>query len=419
MAKAAKRTIKAEAKAEAIASHHPAAIVAAIVAAMARGVYRTGVRLVVGVLAAVWLIPAVLINLDMARDKGLPLTAGAVAAVVAGALAVHRIGAIRDMSLKVLVALLIVAALSFNLNNAIRNTAVHRGDSRDVKSHQQTIAATIASQIASLKDRRKAQAAIAAEAPVATIEAELAGRKSKDAPRWTSTEGCREELTTARDTKAFCEQVRGIEGRLAAARERDKLQGRIDELETKDTKAPSSLDPGTDTIAMLFGAESEMSKTWIAASRDWLTGIVMELMAAVMPAVILHMVAAATASKEAAPEPVQKSAKPARAKAQEREIEPEPAFAALEPATDADSDAVIDRFYAARLEPAQDETIQPRPLLTVWHEFCRENGIDPGKDKGFSQRIQRLVRYERNNGRPRYVGVRIKAARPHLRVVAN
>ena len=413
MTKAAKRPTKGAAKAEAIQSPH----LAAVVAAMARGVYRASVQLIVGALAAVWLVPAVLINLDMAKDKGLPLTAGAVAAVVACAIAVHRIGALRDVTLKALAGVLIVAALSFNLNNAIRNTAAHRGDSRDVKTHQQTIASTVTSQIASLKDRRKAQAAIVGEAPPATIEAELAARKSKDATRWRSTEGCKEELTTARDTKTFCEQVHGIEGRLAAARERDKLQARIDELEAKDTKAPSSLDPGTDTIAMLFGAESEVSKTWIAASSDWLTGIVMELMAAVMPALILHMFAGA--SKEAVPEPVRKRAKATKAKAQE--MEPEPAEAAPEPVTNADADnnLMIDRFYAARLEPAQDETIQPRPLLIAWHEFCRENGIDPGKDKGFSQRIQRLVRYERNNGRPRYVGIRLKPARPQLRVVAK
>jgi len=53
-------------------------------------------------------------------------------------------------------------------------------------------------------------------------------------------------------------------------------------------------------------------------------------------------------------------------------------------------------------------------LYNAWKADCAAQGIDPGSQKAFSQRIQRRVGYDRNNGRPRYCHVRLKPA--HARV---
>jgi hypothetical protein len=398
---------------------------AAMSAAMWRGVYKACTGVLKGVLCIGWLVPAVLVNLDMARDKGPAWTALAVASVAGGAVAVEAAREMRGVAGKALCCLVAAIILSFNVSNAIRNGATHRGDLRDNRLSQQKIAADIAAKTAAMQQRRQAQVDIAGEAAPEALTAELSARKSQDANRWTATDGCKPELITAGASRAFCNEVGKIEVRLAASRKREELDLLLQAIAPQGgVGVLTSADPGTDSLAAfiaVFGySTDEAGKSLLAASADWQGGVVMELLAALFPAFTLMLLerwSAPGAAGEAAPVPC---GKPARAsKEKPRCGEPEIAEAAPEPVAAADGDAEIGSFYAARIEPVQGETVQPKPLYDAWVEFCAETAIEPGSARAFSLRIQRRVGYDRNKRRPRYLNVRLKPNAPRLRLAAS
>src|SRR5208337_4987760 len=133
---------------------------------------------------------------------------------------------------------LILLLLSFM--NALGNFAGHSDHSRDVRSSQQTAAATSSSQRSQLKERRDAQVKIVAkpfsatlkipgemeilgEASAASIEAMIRAYKAHGARHWNSSKEC--SNITWQGERDFCSGLSELEGKKDAAIERDKLQG--------------------------------------------------------------------------------------------------------------------------------------------------------------------------------------------------
>lgn len=58
-------------------------------------------------------------------------------------------------------------------------------------------------------------------------------------------------------------------------------------------------------------------------------------------------------------------------------------------------------------------------LFKAWQAYCTERGIEPGSQKAFSKRVQRRVGYDRCNGRPKYLNVKLKARVPIYLAISN
>ncbi len=84
-------------------------------------------------------------------------------------------------------------------------------------------------------------------------------------------------------------------------------------------------------------------------------------------------------------------------------------------------DDPVDGFLARWIESVQGSYVGASILFETWKAYCEENGLEPGSQKSFSQRVQKRIGYDRNNGRPRYCHVEIKPARtsPQLKIVAR
>ena len=82
-------------------------------------------------------------------------------------------------------------------------------------------------------------------------------------------------------------------------------------------------------------------------------------------------------------------------------------------------DPDINAFVARRLEPIQGECVAATALFKAWQAYCTERGIEPGSQKAFSKRVQRRVGYDRCNGRPKYLNVKLKARVPIHLAISN
>jgi hypothetical protein len=195
------------------------------------------------------------------------------------------------------------------------------------------------------------------------------------------------------------------------------------EIDAKDVEAPpSAIDSYVANIGRFLGllgyTVDDKAKELIAASRDWLKGIGVELLAAFGPAALLSLLTRPAGHQHQAPRPQpQPERKPEKAKVAPIVAETSENPPATIPATVASSqnaDPAMDIFVARCLETVQGEFITAAAFFKAWQADCAEHGIEPGSQKAFSQRIQRRVGYDRNNGRPRYCHVRLKPV--HARV---
>jgi hypothetical protein len=176
-------------------------------------------------------------------------------------------------------------------------------------------------------------------------------------------------------------------------------------------------------IVLLGYVVDDKAKELIAASRDWLKGVGVELLAAFGPAVLLALlsrpVQRSAPAPQAQPQAHRKPEKAMKEKTLPIVAQPEESQPAESVATVCD-DPAIDGFIGRRIETVQGEFIGATTLYNAWKADCPEQGTLPGSQKAFSQRIQKRIGYDRNSGRPKYCHVRIRphaAARPRLAVV--
>jgi hypothetical protein len=374
------------------------------------------------ILCALPLVPAVTINLDSAGNQGLPWTVFAIGSVLAGAVFVEISLHGRSLVRSLLFGLLAAFFVTLNCLNAIGNAATasdHLSDDRRSQIERKQRLATMRGQ---WSQARKAQFEVAGDTTPEAFEAEIQSKKAADAKRWISTESCDPLKITAGPSREFCAAIAELERKKAAAVKRDDLDQHLADLDTKDAvAAPSTVDSYADNIGRLVTAFGytigEREKALIASSRDWLKGIGVELLAAFGPAALLFLLMGVVEIDNAAHRPERKI--PGRQKpdsAREGLSGETPPVDSPKGATG--DDPQIDGFVARRLEGAPDEYVSATPLFNAWVADCLEQGIEPGSQKAFSQRIRQRVAYDKNSGRPRYCHVRIREkGAPRLKIV--
>jgi hypothetical protein len=362
-------------------------------------------------LATLPLFPAIKINLDAAAGQGETWAVVGIGFVIFGALAIeHSLHALRwrQAITALLWGVLGAGFLALNGMNAIANLASHTDHSRDENRAKMQTAADISRQRDELAERRKEHAKLAGEATPDSIEAEIQASKAANSGLWRASQSCDANSITRDVTRAFCKSLADLEAKKAAATKRDEIDAKLAKLDEKaETKgeAPSTVDSFADAMAdglRAFGYQvSEKDKLAIVRARDWSKAIGVEVLAAFGPAALLGLFLRGVA-------PLPKPQTQQRDKPVIATICDDPATIAARPDLGGDDD--IDAFFGSKLETSPGVAIPAGVLFKTWQAWCAETGRKPGTQKAFSPRIQRRVERDPNNGRPRYLHVRLKEA---------
>jgi hypothetical protein len=376
------------------------------------------------------IIPAVRVNLDAAAGQGEAWTIFAIGSVMAGAVFIELCLEGRGFVKTALFAMLATFFVSLNVLNAIGNAASHSDVARDVASSRLSQKQRLEDRRNELSQGRRDQVAIAGNTTPDSIDAEIRAAKSTNAKLWNASFSCDPAWITRDQTKEFCGGLAKLEAKKAAAIKRDEIERQLAKLDAQDVEAPpSAVDSYVANMGRFIGllgySVDDKAKELIAASRDWLKGIGVELLAAFGPAALLSLLSRPAGHQHQAPQsqpqPQRKPEKAAKAivapivaETSENASAAVPATVAIVATSQSGDDPEIDAFHARRLETVQGEFITAAALFNAWQADCVEHGIEPGSQKAFSQRIQKRVGYDRNSGRPKYCHVRLKPA--HVRV---
>ena len=268
--------------------------------------YRAALNLACGLGALACLIPAIDVNLvaHFARGGAWYEAAIFVVSVIAASAATIALrGAIErcDVSMGFIAGLILIAALAFNLTNALAS-------SRLIRAHFAEPRADIAKKIAALKAERTeilGSLGSASGPSVEEVEAEL--QKLEANLLFARSKQCRD--VTLGDSSAYCAHRADVLGKLAAARERAAKLQRLDEIRDRLAQlpaAPEVIDPKVDSlIAILSGLgwAKEAERGRIGLAIDVLTALFVELLAAFGPSIFLYARPAMRSAPEAAPMP--------------------------------------------------------------------------------------------------------------------
>jgi hypothetical protein len=398
------------------------------------------------------LIPAALINLAAVHAQGSVMAAVAIAFVVTGALAVEGVFDSKELTWRITCACLALFFVSANVYTALSNVAAASEQSRGIRDKKMRDYTRDAKRSDELSASRQAQFAIAGDVTPESIEAEIQAAKAANAPRWQATAGCSVEKITAGESRSFCSNLAQLAAKKAAAIKRDGIDAKLAALDSKEGgEVPESTDPGAENMAQTletFGfTAGKRGRALLSRLSDWKWAVGVELIAAFVPALLLRKLrklrgnegapapwpevpaaggeeipAPAARELEAVPEPVAPeppllevaATQPPAVPLVLEERKPEIAIEAVQEGED---DPEIDAFIARRLEFVAGEKIPAGDLFKAWKEDCGKHGIESGNPKRFSTRIRRRVEHDKNGGHPFYRGVRLKSARPRLRVV--
>ena len=175
-----------------------------------------------------------------------------------------------------------------NLGTALGNVANMSADTIDGRSSIVERRDAVNARRAELNAARKVQVALAGETAVGVFEGQIKSLIASDATRYAASEHCNPDKTSKTETKAFCDQIAGLETKQAAAEERVKIDAKLGEVD-KETifGGPSAKDPYAESLARflsVFGYRpTDESKLLLSASKDWGRAIGLELMAAFGP----------------------------------------------------------------------------------------------------------------------------------------
>jgi hypothetical protein len=382
-------------------------------------------------LAALPLYPAIKINLDAAQGQGETWVAVGIAFVIFGALCIeHSLHALRGRQAvtALLWSVLGVGFLALNGMNAIANLASHTDHSRDENRAKMQTAADISTQRTELTERRRAQAALAGgEASPESLEAEIKAAKASNSKLWQASFSCDPAWITRDETRKFCGKLGDLEAKKAAATKRDQIDAQLAKLTEKAEvkgEAPSTVDSFADAMAdglSAFGYEvNDKTKLAIVRVRDWSKAIGVEVLAAFGPAALLGLFFRGVAPLPDT-RPVRRPLSTNRAyfaapfvdKSQKRRIafswltkkaeEKEPE---LDPALPSDP---MDRFILTCLEASDREDTPQKQIWSMWDQEAERLGVDKRSAKALSAKLRAHgFGYDRNKGRPLYIGVRIR-----------
>lgn len=353
------------------------------------------------VAALMWLLPALLINLDWSATASTAWNLAASGSIVASAMFVEaaiRAGSwVRSTTFAAGALILIFA----NLQTAFDNAAHRSSDRSDHRQAQMQAAAHASSQRQQWSLEREQAIKVAGLVPRATIEADIQRAMTEHAGRWRSTRSCDPVETTAPASIAFCVQLATLRGQLAAADHRDRLSARIQELDIAAAvnTIPASADAfadGATALLTAFGISlAGDARLVLSPLKDLIRSLALELVAALGPSAWLLMLSRV---RYRMPTRRQRVVGAPRARSQ---VTTNPA---LRHAADA-----FDKFMSIQLEAAAGSSLRAGAAWMAWQAWCAKERLDPGTQKRFGARMKMHFEHERNNNRPRYLNVTLRA----------
>ena len=157
-------------------------------------------------------------------------------------------------------------------------------------------------------------------------------------------------------------------------------------------------------------------------ARDWGKAAGVELLAGFGPtALLLFFLRAGGHTRGAeAPQPLPLPALQTKSRQKTPQAPVEPISKASETTTATIPTPLNDplhSFIARRLERYEGEMVGAGNVWLLWKEDCEDHGIEPGTQQAFGRNFKKWFAHEKNNGRPRYLNVRIKPeSAPALRL---
>lgn len=368
-------------------------------------------------LAIVWLVPALLFNVEWGEHADWHANFAAVMLILGSALFIE--GALRFRSL-VLTPVCVIAALFLvfvNTKQATRTLSFASEAASEARQAEITLASHLASQRSQLLERRQVQEQLAGEMPVGVLEAELMQLKAREARRWRTSHGCDPARVTS--SAVFCAEVAAAEGRIEAARQRDRIDRDLAALPAPTMAMDAGGPPeavsdvyAANVVALLTEAGFKPTERLVRAEEAMSRALGLELLAALGPTCWLAFVNvlfgigghASADSDRARRVPIKRC----RADA-------EPAKVAAPKATADD----IERWIADDLEEAPASAMRSAEIRKLAHAWFDARHLPKPNEQDLWARVRQHFVHDPNNGRPRYLNVRAKKAAPALRLVSN
>lgn len=365
-------------------------------------------------LALMWVVPALLFNVDWTGHGSWQANSAAVLMILGSALFIE--GALRFRSI-VLTPVCVLAAFFLvyaNTKAAIRNLSLASEAASEAKTAEIARGSHLASQRSQLQKRLDEQVQQAGWAAVGTVEAELAQLKVREARRWKATDGCDPARTTS--SAEFCAQVAGLVAKVEAAKARDKINAELKALpapemvETAKGSAPVADPYVANVMALLVEAGWKPTERLVRAEEAMTRALAFELLAALGPTCWLAFIEILLGASAAV-----RTARSRKPTAKPEKVVAEPDSPARATADD------IDRWMVDDLEDGSGSMRSGdlRKLALAWFDA---RGLAKPDEQELWARIRARYKHDPNNGRPRYLGVKqrqkpIQTA-PHL-VVSN
>lgn len=363
--------------------------------------------------ALVWLVPALLFNVDWTGHGSWQANLAAVVMILGSALFIEGGLRFRDWVLTPLCVLAALFLVYVNTKQATRTLSFASEAASEAKSKDIAGGSQVASQRSQLEKRRAMQVQVAEEAAAGTLQAALAGIIASDPTQWRVSSQC--EAPNGPITGAFCTRVAAAKAKIEAAKTRDAIDAELSALPrpsiivTADGKTDAVADSYVANIkAMANELGYKPSERIIKAEEALTRALGFELLAALGPTCWLHFMGGLMLGTAALSARRGRKPKAAPAAAAEK---PEPARP--ESADD------IDRMIADEFEDAPGGVMKAKDIRPIARAWFEARGVKIDENKLWA-RMRECFRHDPNNNRPRYIGLkpRTKAkSGPRLAIV--
>lgn len=358
-----------------------------------------GWGLAVAMVAPVWAVPALAVNVDWSAGLA-PWNIVAVGSIAGAAMFAAAASDQRfTWRTSVLLGALAALFMAYNTITAYRSASHRLAEVRDHRQSDISDHARLEMRRSHMVAKRTAAAMVAGEKPRAALMMEVEALKLTHAVRWTGTDQCRPGSVTAAQSMQFCARLATLRGQVEAAGRRDALDAEIEEIDRRmaGRKTPGSADPSVDSIAAFATAAgfplSRSVREAVPAIIAGLGAALAELLATLGPTVWLMWWRPRVETPRARPSA------------------PAAADPGHKPPTSVPPSHAVDNvvaFSVDRLERVAGGNERAGDLWKAWQAWCAARSIDPGSQKAFGQAMARQFEHDRNNGRPQYLGVSIR-----------
>ncbi|HXF53603.1 MAG TPA: primase-like DNA-binding domain-containing protein, partial [Hyphomicrobiaceae bacterium] len=302
---------------------------------------------------------------------------------------------------------------AYSLTSALGHAALNRFD---MSGHRAAEAQSYKDLRADLERAKEQLGWIPQHRPIATVENEIEGLKTRREWGWSN--GCAE--IKGPQTRSFCQQFHTLSSELASAQQAAALEVRIADVSAKLAQAGggsvlSEADPQAKVLADLSGRgleEVQMALTiFIALLLEIGSGLGMYIAFSQWRLYDRHLpTPPVAAALSAAPigESLAAPAKPPRERrrpsANDNRSLPAPAAKLLPPEDD------VQRFYKERIETQDGASLTATSLYEDYCQWCEENGKEPLALPTFGRDFGELgVQKAKIAGRIRYIGIALKS----------